>query len=172
MKVSLGIALPLFLESAGELVDLELFSDISEDELKLKLENVLPGGCEIVSIVKIDKSAKSVDNTAQWAEYKVGLFNESLLKFESLLYNMNKVLSSEEILLTKKNKKGLIKNINIKPSIKSYKIEGDNLFIILKTGQGGETPALRADDLMKIIDSDVLFDIQRLRFFDENIEEL
>ena len=172
MKVSLGIALPLFLESAGELVDLELFSDITEDELKLKLENVLPGGCEIVSIVKIDKSAKSVDNNAQWAEYKVGLFNESLLKFESLLYNMNKVLSSEEILLTKKNKKGLIKNINIKPSIKSYKFEGDNLFIILKTGQGGETPALRADDLMKIIDSDVLFDIQRLRFLDENLEEL
>ena len=172
MKVSLGVALPLFIESAGELIDLELFDDLPEEELKLKLEKVLPGGCEIVNIVKIDKSAKSIDVTAHWAEYKVGLFDESLLNFESLVYNMEKVLSSEEILLTKKNKKGLIKKINIKPSIKSYRVEGKNLFIILKTGQGDEIPALRADDLMKIIDSSVLFDIQRLRFFDEKVEEL
>jgi len=195
MKVSLGVALPLFLESGGELADIELLDEISVDELRLKLETSVPEGCEIISIVKIDKSAKSIDVTAHWAEYKVGLFEKSVQIFDSLVYNMNKVLSSEEIILTKKNKKGLIKKINIKPSIKSYRFEDENLFIILKTGQseqraqrlaglqdfadsfnasakGEEIPALRADDLMKIIDQKVLFDIRRLRFFDDQMKEI
>jgi len=146
------------------------------DSLKLKLEKVLPEGCEIISIVKLDKSAKAIDNTVQWAEYQIKLFEETIQNFESLRYNMERVLSSEEILLTKKNKKGFLKSINIKPAIKSYrfggKSEGNCLFIILKTGQGGDIPALRADDLMKIVSPDILFDIKRMKFFDENINEI
>jgi len=195
MKVSLGVALPLFLESAEELIDIELLDNISEVDVKLKLEKVLPDGCEIISIVKIDKSAKSIDLTAQWAEYKVGLFENGIQKFDSLIYNMNKVLSSEEIIVTKKNKKGLIKKINVKSSVKSYRFEDENLFIILKTGQreqtakrlaglqdvadsfnesvkGEEIPSLRADDLMKVVAPEVLFDIRRLRFFDDEMNEI
>lgn len=172
MKVSLGIALPLFLESKCELADIELLDSLSAEEVKLKLEKVLPEGCEIINIVKIDKSAQSIDLTAQWAEYKIGFFKDSVSFFDDLIYNMDKVLSSDEILMTKKNKKGLIKKINIKPSIKSYRFENGNLFTILKTGQGSKIPALRADDLMKILAGNVLFDIQRLRFFDETMQEL
>ena len=47
-----------------------------------------------------------------------------------------------------------------------------SLFIVLKTGQGGEIPALRADDLMKIVAPDFLFDIKRIRFFNENVKEI
>jgi hypothetical protein len=102
---------------------------------------------------------------------------------------MNRVLSSEEILLTKKNKKGFLKTTNIKPAIKSYRFSGESLFIVLKTGQVGQPkgqqdgllaqdvqpeaiPALRADDLMKIIAPDILFDIRRIKFFDENVNEI
>lgn len=176
MKVSLGVALPLFIESECELVDIEIYDVIETSQLQLKLEKVLPEGCKIVSIEKLDKGAKAIDNTVQWAEYKIKLFDDTLHNFESLMYNMNKVLSSDEILLTKKNKKGILKTTNIKPSIKSYRFESENedkcLFIILKTGQGGETPALRADDLMKIIAPDILFDIKRIKFFDENVKVL
>ncbi len=155
------------------------FNPLEESEitsLQLKLEKVLPVGCEIISIVKLDKSAKAIDNTVQWAEYQIKLFEETIQNFESLRYNMERVLSSEEILLTKKNKKGFLKSINIKPAIKSYrfggKSEGNCLFIILKTGQGGDIPALRADDLLKIVSPDILFDIKRMKFFDENINEI
>ena len=91
---------------------------------------------------------------------------------ENLKYNTNRVLSSEEIFIEKKNKKGLIKKTDIKPAIKSYRFEGDNLFIVLKTGQSPEIPALRADALMNLIDSDTAFDITRTKFFDENFREL
>lgn len=176
MKVSLGVALPLFLESECELVDIEIYDSLEISDLQLKLEKVLPEGCKIVDIEKLDKGAKAIDNTVQWAEYEIKLFDTAIHNFESLMYNMSKVLSSDEILLTKKNKKGILKTTNIKPSIKSYRFESENedkcLFIILKTGQGSEIPALRADDLMKIIAPEVLFDIKRVRFFDENVKQL
>lgn len=175
MKVSLGVALPLFLESDGELVDIEIVEDenpTSIVDIKQKLEKVLPTGANILSIVKLDKSAQAIDHTVQWAEYQIRNFNSSIQKLESLRYNTDKVLSSEEIFISKKNKKGLIKNINIKPAIKSYRFEGDCLYIILKTGQGGDIPALRADDLMKLISPDEIFDIKRIGFFDEDFNQL
>lgn len=182
MKVSMGVALPLFAESDGELVDVELFNDLTEDELKLKLEKVLPKESKIISIVKIPKNAPAIDITAQWAEYKVDIFNKSLYDFESLRYNTDKVLSSEEIFIEKKNKKGLIKKTDVKKSIKSYRFEDESLFIVLKTGQSAinkedgtvETgiPALRADVLMNLIASGVTFNIKRTRFFDKDLQEL
>lgn len=176
MKVSLGVALPLFLESECELVDIEIFDDLKIDDLQLKLEKVLPEDCKIISIVKLDKSAKAIDNTAQWAEYEIKLFDAAIQNFEDLRYNIDKVLSSEEIFMMKKTKKGFLKNINIKPAIKFYKFENKGkdkcLSIILKAGQGGDIPALRADDLMKIVAPDILFDIKRVRFFDENVNEI
>jgi len=172
MKVSLGVALPLFIESECELVDIEIYDDITIDDLQLKLEKVLPDGYKNLNIEKLEKGAKSIDNTVQWAEYQIKLFDGAIHNFESLRYNMSKVLSSDEISLMKKNKKGILKNINIKPAIKSYDFSGECLSIVLKAGQGGDIPALRADDLMKIIAPDILFDIKRVRFFDENVKEI
>ena len=175
MKVSMGVALPLFCESDGELVDIELNENISTDEVKLKLEKVLPKEAKIISIVNLEKSAKAIDVTAQWAEYKIEIFDKTLYDFENLRYNTNEVLSSPEILIEKKNKKGLLKKTDIKPSIKSYEFKDESLFIVLKTGQtalDGGIPALRADVLMNIIAPDVIFKIKRTRFFDSCMNEL
>lgn len=182
MKVSMGIALPLFAESECELVDIELFDNLTEQELKLKLEAVLPEQSKIISIVKIEKNAPAIDMTAQWAEYKIDIFNKSLYDFENLRYNTDKVLSSKEIFIEKKNKKGLIKKTDVKQSIKSYRFDRESLFIVLKTGQSAINkedgtvengiPALRADVLMDLIAPDVTFDIKRTRFFDKDLQEL
>lgn len=172
MKVSMGVALPLFCESAGELVDLELYDDIEPEIVRNRVEEALCGQSQVVSVKKIDRGAKSIDTTVQWAEYAICPHSGLLYKDENFRYNVNKVLSSEEIFLTKKNKKGLEKTINIKKSIYSYEFKGDCLFIILKTGQGSEIPAVRADELMKLISADCLFDIKRLRFFDEQLKEI
>lgn len=172
MKVSMGIALPLFAESECELVDLELFDKLTPDELKTKLEKVLPQGSEIISIVNIEKPSPAIDITAQWAEYKIDIFDKTLYDFESLRYNTDKVLSLEEIFIEKKNKKGLLKKTDIKPSIKSYRFEDESLFIVLKTGQNTGIPAVRADVLMNFIAPDIIFNIKRNRFFDENLKEL
>ena len=85
---------------------------------------------------------------------------------------MERVLSSDCVLITKKNKKGLEKTTDFKKSIGSYRFEEDSLFIYLKTGQGSEIPALRADSLMELVDKNRIFNITRLRFLDETLREL
>ncbi len=174
MKVSMGVALPLFAESLTEFADIELYDNLSCETIRLKLEKVLPEQSKILSIVKLENSAKSIDNTVFWAEYKVEIFDPALYDFEKLVYNTNRVLSSDEIYIEKKNKKGLIKKTDIKPSVKSYRFEENCLFIVLKTGQNleGGIQSLRADVLMNEIAPGVKFNITRTRFFDESLKEL
>ena len=76
------------------------------------------------------------------------------------------------MLISKKNKKGLQKTINIKPSVYSYKFEDESLFIVLKTGQNCDIPAVRVDDFMKLIGEPYNFEIVRTRFFDKELQEL
>lgn len=174
MKISMGIALPLFCESTTELVDIELLDNVDSEYVKNELQRVLPKESEVISVEQIDRSAPSIDQTACWAEYKVKIADvkNKLCDFEKLMYNTDRVLSSDEILVEKKNKKGLVKTVNIRTSIGSHRYENDCLFIVLKTGQGSEIPPLRADVLMNIIAPDVIFDITRVKFFTESLHEL
>ena len=178
MKISMGIALPLFQESLCELVDIDIFDELNENELKMRLENFLPDGCKIIDVTEIKERGqnfKAIDITAQWAQYKIDLAenkNFPLYEMEDFVYNTNRVLSGEEIVIAKKDKKGLSKTTNYKNSIKSYEFKDNSLFIVLKTGQKTDTPALRADILMEKIAPGVLFNITRIKFFDENMKEL
>lgn len=178
MKISMGVALPLFCESLTELVDIELWEDVSPEFVKDELQKVLPKESQIVSVERINKSVPSIDQMACWAEYKIKIADiacesgKSLYDFENLVYNTEKVLASDEILVEKKNKKGLVKTINMKTSIGSHRFEDGYLFIVLKTGQGSEIPPLRADVLMNIIAPAVLFDITRIKFLTESLHEL
>ena len=97
---------------------------------------------------------------------------KNLYNFEKFKYDVERVLSSYEVLITKKNKKGFEKTTDFKKSIGEYRFENENLFIYLKTGQGSEIPALRADDLMKLVNENQIFDITRIRFFDETLKEM
>ena len=172
MKVSMGVALPLFVESEGELIDVELLEDTPTEIIKEKLSKVLHEDAKILEVKKIDKSVTSIDTTVQWAEYCVRFdLEKNLYKIDDIKYNVEEVCSSDEILIKKKNKKGLEKTINIKNSIKSYRFENDCLFIILKTGQQGEIPTVRIDDFIKLIGVNST-DITRIRFFDKEMKEL
>ena len=170
MKISMGIALPLFIESETELIDMELLKDTPVDTVKTELERVLHKNAKVLSVKKLDNSSKSIDRTAYWAEYKISA--GTLYKIDKLRYNVEEVCSKDEIFITKTNKRGLNKKINIKNSIKSYGFENDCLFIVLKTGQSGEVPPVRADDFMRLVDADERFNIVRTRFFDENMNVL
>ena len=180
MKVSMGIALPLFAESEGELVDIEILDKYTKNELISIINKNLPQGAEVIDVKEVERYCDPVEIVAQWAEYKItpyiksnaDLSTEPLYKTSNFVYDVERVLSLPEILLTKKNKKGLEKTTYIKKSIGSYRFENDSLFIHLKTGQGSDIPALRADSLMELVDKDRIVEITRLRFLDEKVREL
>ena len=176
MKVSMGIALPLFAESEGELVDIEIYDNISEKDLMDLINSKLPEGAKVISIKPVERYTTAVDIEAQWAEYKITPYLKSnasgLYNFEKFRYDIDKVLSSDSILITKKNKKGLEKTTDFKKSIGTYRFENDCLFIYLKTGQGSDIPALRADDLMRLVNPEQIFEITRVKFLDEKLNEM
>ena len=176
MKVSMGIALPLFAESEGELVDIEVYDNLSGQDIMDLINPNLPEGAKILSVKQIERSETAINLAAQWAEYRITPYNKSnadtLYNSDKFMYDVDKVLSSAEILITKKNKKGFDKTTDFKKSIGTHRFEGDNLFICLKTGQESDIPALRADDLMKLVNKEQIFDITRVRFLDENLNEM
>lgn len=174
MKVSMGIALPLFAESEGELVDIEILDKLTEQEVMDVINPKLPDGARVIEVKEVERYATAVDITAQWAEYKITPYFKSGVNedFESFKNQVEKILSMPEILITKKTKKKQDKVVDFKNSIGAYKFENNALYIHLKVGQGSEIPALRADDLMKVVDSSKLYEITRIKFLDEKLNEM
>ena len=161
----MGIALPLFCESITELVDIELIEKVDPSVVKVELSKVLPCEADIIDVKQIDKSETAIDRTVCWAEYKIELLHKDIDKYKTLVYNTERVLSQDEILVERKNKKGLVKTTNIKNSIGAYRFENECLFIVLRTGQGNEIPPLRADVLINLISPDEVFNITRIKKF-------
>jgi radical SAM-linked protein len=168
-KFSLGIALPIFIESKCELIDIEIYDDLKEEVLKEKLNKVLPFEIQVQKVQKIDKSYAAIDIAAQWALYSFTPFKQGLLQNEDLLYIKDKLSSTQEILIEKINKKGIKKLVNIKPSIKSVEVKDNTLYMILKTGQSEEIPSVKPEDVIKLYKPDVEFRIIRTAFYDKNM---
>ena len=172
MKISMGIALPLFCESETELVDICLWEHPDSDYVKTEIEKVLPQGSQIIEVKQIDVSSPAIEEEVYWAEYEVKIFDEGVYDFGKFVYNTLRVLESDEILIDKKTKKGLTEKIDYKHSIGEYRFDSGSLFIVLKAGKSTNVPALRADTLMAAVAPEVMFDIKRTKFLTENLHEL
>lgn len=171
-KISLGIALPIFVEGKSELIDIEIYNNIESQALKNILNNALPENIRITEVNKIDRNTPAIDITAQWAMYSFTPFKEGILKKEDLLYIKDTISSSNEIFIKKINKKGIEKLINIKPSIKSVKTDDNVLYMVLKTGQSLDIPSVKPEDVIKIYSPDIDYRIIRLEFYDKDMNKL
>ncbi len=171
-KISLGAALPIFIESKTEFIDFELYGEHNINEIKETLNASLDPKAQIINICEIEKSVKSLDITTQWARYSIEPLEKNVLNFENLMYIKDKLTSEDEIFLKKKTKKGIDKLINIKQSVKDVELKDNKLYVTLKTGQNQDIPSVRADDLMKIFYPEDKFEITRLVLFDENMNAM
>ena len=172
-KVSYSPALPIFLESDCELVNFQTYEPLSPD-FKENFEKNSPNGIKLnsIDIIKPDEP-KSLENYIQWAEYEAILAEEKkhVYNFEKISYIIEKCLSSDELLIEKKTKKGIEKTINYRNSLKALEIkEDDSLAFILKAGQNDTIPSLRADEFLKaLFKEDNIFRIKRVKFFDTDL---
>ena len=171
-KISLGIALPIFVEGESELIDIEIYNNLEEDKIKNILNNVLPKNIKIKEVIKIEKKTEAIDIKAQWALYSFTPFHIGILKKENLLYIKDTISSQNEIFIKKINKKGIEKLINIKPSIKSVTVDNDSLYMILKTGQSLEIPSVKPEEVIKIYSPEIDYKIKRIEFYDAQMNKL
>lgn len=106
---SFALALSLGFESSCEILDFNLNEDIPFDEIKDKLNSVMPEG---MRIIKVAEQKQKITAIAK-AEYSFSLVSDDV---DSLYADVNKLIASPEILIEKKTKKG-IKTVDIKPDM-------------------------------------------------------
>ncbi len=106
---SFALALSLGFESSCEILDFNLNEDIPFDEIRDKLNAVMPEG---MRIVKVAEQKQKITAIAK-AEYSFSLVSVETVE---LFTAVQELIASPEILIEKKTKKGL-KTVDIKPDM-------------------------------------------------------
>ena len=181
-KISFSPALPLFIESECELLNFITIEPLSENFLE-DFKLAAPENLRIIALKELENDGRrmvSLDNLIQWALYEAeipqnNIVNKTLgiLNFEDLRYTVEKCLSSSELFIEKKTKKGIIKQVNYRNSVKSAEIKEGKFRFILKAGQDDIMPAFRADEFLKyLFNKNAIFEIKRLSFFEKDMAEI
>lgn len=168
--MSFSLPLSLGVESCCESVDIRIVGDISNDELKKNINQMLPLGIQIVEIV--DDFRDSSEIAFSDYVYKIEFSDNELA-----LKKITEVLDSDEILAEKKAKKGkrrIIKETNIKPFIDKYNISirGTDIVINIRLAAGNDknlNPTLLFDTIIRLIDMDFEWrSISRIALLDKD----
>ncbi len=168
--MSFSLPLSLGVESLCESVDLRITDDISNDEIKNRMNEMLPTGIRIVNVLDDFRDCSEI------------AFSDYVYKFqfcdnEAALEIINAILSSSEIMAEKKAKKGkrrIVKETNLKPYIDKYSISirNDEIVLNIRLAAGPErnlNPTLLFDTIIKLIDMDFEWrSIARISLLDKN----
>lgn len=140
-KMSYGNALALGTESYGEYVDIEIEEEIDVEEFLTRINEELPQGIEFVKAEEIDPKTPSLASTIEYGEYLFNIELETPLSKEFVKSRIADFMNKEEIMITKKNKKGKIVESNIRPMIRFFDIlslEENNLILIATIATGSK----------------------------------
>ncbi|MGN1421382.1 MAG: TIGR03936 family radical SAM-associated protein [Eubacterium sp.] len=171
--MSFSLPLSLGVESLCESVDLRILGDISNKEIKDRLNSVLPVGLRIVDVY---------DNFRDCSEIA---FSDYVYKFqfddnEQAIEKMRDILNGDEILALKKAKQGrkrILKETDIKQFIDKYSvsIRGEVIVLNIRLAAGPDrnlNPSLLFDTLIRLLDMDFEWkSISRISLLDKNYNE-
>lgn len=171
--MSFSLPLSLGVESLCESVDLRIIGDITNDEIKNRLNNVLPQDIKIVDVYDDFRDNSEIVYSDYVYKFE---FKDNEAAFEKI----KNVLSSDEIIALKKDKQGrkrVMKETNIKSFIDKYSISIRNDVIVLNIRllAGPEknlNPSLLFDTIIRLIDMDFEWkSIARISLLDKDYKE-
>ena len=155
---SFALALSLGFESSCEILDFNLNEDIPFDEIKDRLNAVMPEG---MRIVKVADQKQKITAIAK-AEYSFSLTAEDA---DGLHSAVQALLEQPQILIEKKTKKGL-KEVDIKPEMEVVSCEktDNSVDMVMRLPAGTQTnynPSLFIEALKRT--TDIGFDAEKIR---------
>ena len=171
--MSFSLPLSLGVESLCESVDLRIIGDITNDEIKNRLNNVLPQDIKIVDVYDDFRDNSEIVYSDYVYKFE---FKDNEAAFEKI----KNVLSSDEIIALKKGKQGrkrVMKETNIKSFIDKYSISIRNDVIVLNIRllAGPEknlNPSLLFDTIIRLLDMDFEWkSIARISLLDKDYKE-
>lgn len=153
--MSFSLPLSLGVESYCENVDLRILDDLTDEEIKERMNNALPLGIRIVDVYEDFMDCHDI------------VYSDYVYKFEfkdneTALKKIVAVLESDEILAQKKAKQGrrrILKETDIKQFIVKYNasIRDDNIVLNIRLLAGPDknlNPTLLFDTIIRLIDMD------------------
>lgn len=171
--MSFSLPLSLGIESFVESMDIRIIGDITNDEIKKKMNEMLPDGIRILEVYYDFRQDKDI----AYSDYVFRIqFNDN----ETALQKINNVLNSDEIIAERKVKKGkrkIFKETNLKPLIQKFNssIRGEDIILNLRLMAGIEknlNPTLLFDTIIKLIDMDFEWkSISRIAILDKDFKE-
>lgn len=171
--MSFSLPLSLGIESFVESMDIRIIGNITNDEIKKKMNEMLPDGIRILEVYDDFRQDKDI----AYSDYVFKIqFNDN----ETALQKINNVLNSDEIIAERKVKKGkrkIFKETNLKPLIQKFNssIRGEDIILNLRLMAGIEknlNPTLLFDTIIKLIDMDFEWkSISRIAILDKNFKE-
>lgn len=171
--MSFSLPLSLGIESFVESMDIRIIGNITNDEIKKKMNEMLPDGIRILEVYDDFRQDKDI----AYSDYVFRIqFNDN----ETALQKINNVLNSDEIIAERKVKKGkrkIFKKTNLKPLIQKFNssIRGEDIILNLRLMAGIEknlNPTLLFDTIIKLIDMDFEWkSISRIAILDKDFKE-
>lgn len=166
--MSFSLPLPLGVESMCESLEIRITGDISNSEIKDKLNAVLPTGIRIVDVYDDFRDCSEI----AFSDY---VFKYDFKDNKEAEKRIKKVLSQDNIIALKRGKQGrrkVLKEVDIKPLIDKCSVSvRDNSTVInarLAAGQHSNlSPELFSQTLLKLADLDFEWkSISRLSLLD------
>ena len=171
--MSFSLPLSLGVESLCESVDIRLIGDISNDEIKKRMNSVLPDNLKIIDVYDTFRDNSEI----MYSDY---VYKFQFLDNELALSKIKSVLDSPEIMALKKGKQGrkrVFKETDIKAFIDKYNISiRDDLIVLnIRLLAGTEknlNPSLLFDTIIRLIDMDFEWkSIARINLLDKGYKE-
>ena len=153
--MSFSLPLSLGVESLCENVDIRILDDISNDEVKKRVNDALPLGIRILDVYDDFMDCHEI----VYSDY---VYKFEFLDNEKALEKIKEVLQSETIMAQKKGKQGkrrVLKETDIKQFIEKYSISiRDNQIVLnirlLAGPDKNLNPSLLFDTIIRLIDMD------------------
>ena len=171
--MSFSLPLSLGVESVCESVDIRLTDNITNDEIKKRMNSVLPADLKIIDVYDHFRDNGEIVYSDYVYKFQFADNNAALEKISTLL-------SADEIMALKKGKQGrkrVLKETNIKPFIDKYNvsIRDDVIILNVRLLAGGEknlNPSLLFDTIIRLIEMDFEWkSIARISLLDKDYKE-
>lgn len=171
--MSFSLPLSLGVESLCENVDIRIVDDISDNEIKSRMNDALPQGIRVLDVYENFMDCRDI------------CFSDYVFKFEfedneTALQKIKDVLSADCVMALKKGKQGrrrVFKETDIKQFIDKYNISirDNNVILNARLLAGSEknlNPTLLFDTIIRLIDMDYEWkSIGRIRLLTKDLKE-
>ncbi|MHC1722292.1 MAG: TIGR03936 family radical SAM-associated protein [Aminipila sp.] len=170
-KMAFAQPLSLGYSSISELLEFETSQDILVEEIKEKLDSIMPEGLKILGCVEYKQEGKTLAALTESADYIIGMpFGEELLNGKSCEEICDGFLAQEHIIVKKKQKKSKeLVDLDIKTKIIKLAFSNVNGKIIISTSldAGSESnlsPELLIEAIIRFLNVNVSrYDIDVMR---------